>query len=202
MLYKRNEVSKINSKTTISEKTTLSTKQKLKESFLTLYSEKPLSGITIASITKKAGYNRCTFYNYYDDISCLLDEIEDELIGQIQEKLLELPENTIPYNLDMFFSQMLISFEKYGKTLYILLSKNGNAAFRQRLNKILKQHFRRLHANTIEDKKLEYILSFAISAGIGLMEHWYETGKKESMEDFLSFAQSLVANGIIGVTSS
>ncbi len=192
----------MNSKTTISEKTTLSTKQKLKESFLTLYSEKPLSGITIASITKKAGYNRCTFYNYYDDISCLLDEIEDELIGQIQEKLLELPENTIPYNLDMFFSQMLISFEKYGKTLYILLSKNGNAAFRQRLNKILKQHFRRLHANTIEDKKLEYILSFAISAGIGLMEHWYETGKKESMEDFLSFAQSLVANGIIGVTSS
>ena len=52
-----------------------------------LYRTKPVEKITVSEITRKAGYNRATFYDYFLDVYDLLEQIEEELINHIGEKI-------------------------------------------------------------------------------------------------------------------
>ena len=54
-------------------------KQKIKDAFLSIYSEKDLNQITIRDITNYAGVYRGTFYYYYADIFDLLEDIEKDM---------------------------------------------------------------------------------------------------------------------------
>lgn len=181
-------------KTAMSEQT----KQKLKETFLDCYARDGMLNITVGAITKKAGYNRSTFYNYYDDLHSMLDEIEDTVIEQVQIKMSEIFSDGIPENIRSVFPLILSIFEEYGNTLYILLGKNGDAAFRQRLRKTVKDFFREIFQDRISTEQLEYILTYIVSAGLGLIEHWYETDKQYSTEDFLKISHALLATGVLG----
>jgi len=49
------------------EHITRQTKQNIVDAFWELYCEKRIEKITIKDITIKAGYNRSTFYEYFND---------------------------------------------------------------------------------------------------------------------------------------
>ena len=52
------------------------TKANLRSAFWTLYTRKPIEKISIKEITDLAGYNRGTFYLYYNDVYDLFSQIE------------------------------------------------------------------------------------------------------------------------------
>ena len=54
------------------------TRKAIKESFMLLLNQKPLSKITVKEIVANCGINRNSFYYHYSDIPTLLEEI---LIG-------------------------------------------------------------------------------------------------------------------------
>ncbi len=66
------------------------TKANLKAAFWKLYTEKPIEKISIKQITDLAGYNRGTFYLYYEDVYDIFHQIEEELLNQIQN-IIETP---------------------------------------------------------------------------------------------------------------
>ena len=172
----------------------MQTKKKLKEAFISLYIKNGMSGITVNAVAKKAGCNRCTFYNHYETLQELLKEIEDEIIEQLQQVPLTISFDGYE-NINTFFSQMLETVELYGDTVYCLLGSNGDAAFRKRLQETIKKKFLQTTNKQIEVEKLEYLQTYVTSAVLGLVEHWYSTGKKYSTEEFLHITQALVANG-------
>lgn len=174
------------------------TKQKIQEAFLDLCMQRGLSDITISAVTKKAGCNRCTFYNYYDDMNGLLAETEDDLIGQLQEKMSELYSEGLPKDISAIFSILLTAFEEYGDILYTLLSEKGDPTFRNKLKQAAVSYFSTAQLDFPVRDKMDYVFCYAVSAWTGLIEHWYETGKKESTKDFLHLSQVLVANGVLG----
>ena len=53
------------------------TKDSLVKSFWSIYKEKDISNISATEIIKKAGYNRSTFYFYFDNVKSVLNYIED-----------------------------------------------------------------------------------------------------------------------------
>ena len=61
------------------------TKRNLRTAFWSLYAQKPLEKISVREITALAGYNRGTFYLYYQDVYDLLNQIEDELLDELQQ---------------------------------------------------------------------------------------------------------------------
>ncbi len=172
------------------------TKKALKSSFLELCEKNGMSGITVGAITKKAGYNRCTFYNYYTDIPEMLAEIENSILSEISERG-STQEFQIT-NINDAFEQFLSFFEAYGNTIYVLLSKSGNSDFRNRFKKTAFAIYRRAFAGKFDDEQIEYLLSFVSSSGLGLIEYWYETGKKYPTDEFLKLMQSLISTGIMG----
>ncbi len=172
------------------------TKKALKDSFLELYAKKGISGVTVGAITKKAGYNRCTFYNYYTDVAEMLEEIENSVLAEIQERL-STQELQIT-NINDAFEQFLTFFEGYGNTIYVLLSKGADSGFRNRFKESAFAIYRKALAGKLDEEQIEYLITYVSSCGLGLVEHWYETGRKYSTDEFLRLVQSLLSTGVMG----
>src|SRR5215469_3722405 len=62
------------------------TKQAILEAFCKIHSKKPIERITVQEITKKAGFNRCTFYQYFSDIYEIQDYIENDMLDYLRQK--------------------------------------------------------------------------------------------------------------------
>ncbi len=182
----------MNKKTMASELT----KKALKNSFLELCEKNGISSVTVGAITRKSGYNRCTFYNYYTDISEMLTEIEDDVLSEISERV-SAGEFLIA-NINEAFEQFLTFFEACGNTIYILLSKSGDSGFRNRFKESAFAIYRKALAGKLNAEQIEYLITYVSSAGLGLVEHWYETGKKCPTDEFLRLMQQLISTGIMG----
>ena len=59
------------------------TKGAIKQSFLKLLNQKPLSKITVKEIAEDCKINRNSFYYHYNDIPSLVEEILNEQIDEI-----------------------------------------------------------------------------------------------------------------------
>jgi AcrR family transcriptional regulator len=75
------------------------TKNNLRIAFWSLYAQKPIEKISIKEITELAGYNRGTFYLYYNDVYDLLHQIEEEILGKITDVLNDSLEKNDTFDL-------------------------------------------------------------------------------------------------------
>ena len=62
------------------------TQKAIKETFIALLEEHPLSDITVKNIVETCGINRNSFYYHYQDIPALIEEIVKEQAETIIQK--------------------------------------------------------------------------------------------------------------------
>ena len=63
------------------------TKRSIRMALTKLLASKPLGEITVTELCKAADINRKTFYNYYSDVSMVVDEIEDEIAQEFASSI-------------------------------------------------------------------------------------------------------------------
>ncbi len=68
------------------------------EAFLQLCQTLPCDKITVSQLTKKAGYNRSTFYAYFNNT--------DDLLKQLENELFQLVDTFLPHGLRIFRTGM------------------------------------------------------------------------------------------------
>ena len=61
------------------------TKMLIRKEFTELLKKKPIQEITVREICERTGINRSTFYNHYQDVYDLLEQIENEMLGELAE---------------------------------------------------------------------------------------------------------------------
>ena len=71
------------------------TKMMIRESFIQLLKEQPVSKITVTKICEIAEINRATFYKYYEDAFDLLQKLEQELLEEILNSLSQFEQLSI-----------------------------------------------------------------------------------------------------------
>ena len=59
------------------------TKKAIKESFIKLLNEKPLSQISVRMIVEDCGINRNSFYYHYQDMLALIEEIVHDQVSEL-----------------------------------------------------------------------------------------------------------------------
>ena len=64
-------------------------KREIKNSFIKLLTERPISQITVKDIVEDCGVNRNSFYYHFQDIPSLLEEIIVEMTAKVIENLPE-----------------------------------------------------------------------------------------------------------------
>lgn len=65
------------------ERVSKKTESSIKEAFVQLLDEKPLSKITVRDIVERCGINRNSFYYHYQDIPTLVEELVTEQVDRI-----------------------------------------------------------------------------------------------------------------------
>ena len=118
------------------------TKNNLRIAFWSLYAQKPIEKISIKEITELAGYNRGTFYLYYNDVYDLLHQIEEEILGKITDVLNDSLEKNDTFDLSGQMGILLDLMQTYETYAAVLLSDHGDPHFATRLKAVSYTHLR------------------------------------------------------------
>ena len=103
----------------------LKTRKLIKDTFIQMVSEKnKMSKITVSELVQRANISRATFYSHFDDIYSVMEEFEEELIGNFftNAKLLATD------NYEKFFDE-IFSFLKQNDENYKMMSRSDDVLF-------------------------------------------------------------------------
>ncbi|ANY65886.1 hypothetical protein BBD42_04940 [Paenibacillus sp. BIHB 4019] len=180
------------------DRRTRRTRQAIKAAFVSLILERGYEAVTILDVAKRADYNRGTFYKHFVGKEELLQEIRSEFLLGFAETLL------IPYEgmdlvkaEDIYPSalQLFDHIEKHKDEFQALLSVDRSFGFE--LYDVLRESMRRdMHITMDEGSPAldyEILLSYQMSAAMGVILYWEESGFK--------YSTSYMADQLIGLVN-
>jgi AcrR family transcriptional regulator len=170
------------------------TRQNIIDAFWALYCRNRIEKIRIKDITNKAGYNRGTFYEYFTDVYDVLGQIENSLIPALGElPPLSTPGGSFGMPLELFFEL----YEQRKKYYNVLLGENGDPGFAGRLKNSIKQIVMKSFTDkNTGGKELDYILEYALSAMIGVMNYWFRQEDALSNTELYELISRLTEQGV------
>ena len=190
----------------------LRTRQAIQAAFVDLVKEKGFDALSVTDITARANINRGTFYLHYTDKYDLLEQIEAGIIHNLQgiiqqASALDALDSTIlaePLPVMVEFFEYL---RDNAPLMHAVLGLRGDIAFQTRLKRAIEANiFNTGFFAPIKDENLlvprEYLLSYIISAHLGVIQLWLQKGCLESPREMalilsrLSFKGPLYASGI------
>ena len=147
------------------------TKQRIEAAFISLYREKEITKISVRDICEAASINRSTFYDYYEDIYCLQEEIETNLMTLMSERLAPVlmdPEH--PFDANRLIETMLrVSHENDNVPLLII--RRSNSVFMSRFIEYITSFMEDQFGTMSQPAKeqLVFCLHYHISGVIALL---------------------------------
>ena len=176
---------------------TAQTKQSMIEAFWQIAKIRGLGNVTISEITKKAGLNRGTYYVYFTDLNDLLYQAEDEIIQDLRTKMHAFAANGQP-DIRMLTTQATQTIGQYDEKLFLLLGRNGDPLFLDRLRREFSAVFATVMASQADALHGDYLIAYITSAFTGLLQYWYENGKSISLSELSEIAYGMVLHGVMG----
>lgn len=167
------------------------TKMMIRESFIQLLKEQPVSKITVTKICEMSEINRATFYKYYEDAFDLLQKLEQELLEEILNSLSQFEQLSIRES----FIQLLEHLKKRGEWFQIIGSSHGDPQFASRILSVCYENASFLiqkffpHLTGTQKKWLYYFLAHGYG---GLLGCWLDNGLQEPTEEIARFAEELL----------
>lgn len=176
------------------------TKKAIKNAFAELMSEKEISEITVKDIAETADVNRKTFYNYYNSVYDIVNEIENELVLAFDSVLSNIDfkqEMQNPYGIFEKLTDIINQdFDFYSR----LMKMNHNANLMQKLYVALKDRMKTsfLSQTEIEDSQLNIVVNYMISGMLSVYQSWFNSDRAESIEELSKTVSIMTFSGING----
>ncbi|MDQ0246652.1 AcrR family transcriptional regulator [Bacillus fengqiuensis] len=189
------------------------TKQALKESFISLLSEKGFQAVTVQDITKRADVNRATFYSHYQDKHDMLEQMIAEILQEFTDAINSTPVDSKSQAItkesrpNAAFVRMFEQIQKHADFYNVMLSKKGIPGFWRQMYGIIRECFyqRRLKLQP-DDQQLivpkDILSSFTSSSYLGMIMYWLESGMvytPEYMATQLTLLTSLGPSAAAGI---
>jgi len=165
------------------------TKKLLRDSLLTLMEEKPVSRISVTELCKIAGVNRGTFYSHYREPKDVLDNMEEELFGDISEIL-----STFSDPRDIFRA-ILMTLHRSRAVCRMLISHNGDPECISRIEKISLDYFEENLRNklNLDPITARYLHAFMFSGTVAVLREWLTNDPGRSPEEIADTITSMQA---------
>ena len=176
------------------------TRANIKEAFWRLYTAHALEKITVSGVCRLAGYNRSTFYAYFQDIRDVLDAIETELIEPDAFRAVVFNDLLSAGNVQHALKMFLALFERCDEYFSVLLGPGGDPAFREKLLSRLAAGFSQALPEGLT-KDLRYVLEYQNAGVMMMIARWYENGKDISPEALIDLLLDLTTHGTLAVFS-
>lgn len=183
------------------DRRTRKTKKAIRHAFAELLSQKDINDITIRDIADLADINRKTFYNYYSGIYQIVDEIENEIVSTYEKVLGEVDikrDLKNPYRIfERLTSIINTDLDFYG----YLLSVRENVSLVSKIVTMLKAKTKEaLHPQIeIDETTADIVLDYAISGMIAVYQQWFNSDRRQSIEEISSTISILFFQGFSGI---
>lgn len=166
------------------DRRSVKTKAAIKQAFLTLLNNKPISKITISEMSELADIGRGTFYSHYQDIYDLYREIETEMFDQFNRFYDESFPVQERHDI-MRFINKITDYIYQNKTLFVVMANPEDtlltpdkikAFFKGKiLQELLRENKYPNKPNVYEETE-----SLFIASGVfGVIEDWVVRGMEE-----------------------
>ena len=146
-------------------------KREIKNSFIKLLTERPISQITVKDIVEDCGVNRNSFYDHFQDIPSLLEEIIVEMTAKVIENLPE--ESTFEEKVTAALQE--INLNK--RMIYHIYGSSNREFYEKQLMKICEHVTRtyirsREYSERVDSKDLEFVISYLKCELFGQLIDW------------------------------
>lgn len=146
-------------------------KREIKNSFIKLLTERPISQITVKDIVEDCGVNRNSFYYHFQDIPSLLEEIIVEMTAKVIEKLPE--ESTFEEKV----TAALEEINSNKRMIYHIYGSSNREFYEKQLMKICEHVTRtyigsRDYSERVDSKDLEFVISYLKCELFGQLIDW------------------------------
>lgn len=177
------------------------TKKAIYRAFAQLLSEKNINDITIKDIADRADINRKTFYNYYDGIYELTDEIENKIIDSFEKVIREHNVNELLHNPNKMFDELVKIINSDFDFYQHLISVESNSNLVSKLFISLKSRAKEVISeySVLNDATLDIVLDFVVSGMFTVFQRWFNSSKEHSLDDMAKIVATLSYNGINGL---
>lgn len=177
------------------------TKKAIYRAFAQLLSEKNINDITIKDIADRADINRKTFYNYYDGIYELTDEIENKIIDSFEKVIREHNVNELLHNPNKMFDELVKIIDSDFDFYQHLISVESNSNLVSKLFISLKSRAKEVISeySVLDEATLDIVLDFVISGMFTVFQRWFNSSKEHSLDDMAKIVATLSYNGINGL---
>ncbi|TCZ73793.1 TetR/AcrR family transcriptional regulator [Paenibacillus albiflavus] len=179
----------------------------IKNVFTELIDEIGFDAVTVKNITDKANINRSTFYLHYRDKYDLLEKSEEEIIQKIEEISKSIRRLT-PKELNNLYSDnkpfpFVIKLAEYFRDnaafLKVILGPKGDLSFQEKIKTILEKNIvenvRAIFGEGTFHVPIDVFMAYIISAHVGSILHWLNTGMKQSPEEIATIIFNLTFQG-------
>ncbi len=179
-------------------------KRDAKAEFLTafwkLYEKKELEKISIRELCQTAGYNRTTFYVYYDDIYDLLDKAIESIFLPIREEIIRRIDFSRALQVSAFGEIFLQALRKEDTHIELLFKRHHYLLLGEKLKKEWMALLREKYSGReVDFSFLEYVLEYQLSAVMGVIKYWLQTGKKLSQQELVRRIYRISENGVFSI---
>jgi AcrR family transcriptional regulator len=181
------------------------TKRSVRMALIKLLASKPLGEITVTELARAADINRKTFYNYYSDVSMVVDEIENEIAEDFASAIHDIDFREISREPSEIFLTLARLIEKDLEFYANVFAAEGQASLLQKIVAPLKQQLWISFSDQIGPDRgdlaeFEFLLEYAVSGMIAVYQKWFNTGRKQDIEDLSRKLSVLTFNGINGLS--
>lgn len=167
------------------------TKKIIRETFVSLLGQMPISKITVKEICEKAEINRATFYKYYDNPYDLMDKIEKETLDSLEARINSRASDSL---VDIF--RIVLTDISEQSSLYMtLFSENGDEMFKKRLFSYCYQDNIITILNAFPDMpkhRQDWLYYFIAEGCNGVLNKWLEGNMAEDIEDVVTFLNEMI----------
>jgi len=156
------------------------TKKAIKDTFIQLLNDRPLSQITVKDIVEKCGINRNSFYYHFHDIPSLIEEIVTEEADRIITEYQTLD------SLEMGFNAAIDFAKKHRRAILHIFKSVNRDIFEQYLWKVcdyvVVSFCKTVFAEQpISEDDRDIIIQFYKAQCFGMVIDWLRTGMKDDV---------------------
>lgn len=172
------------------------TKMVLKNSLIEILNEKPIEKITVKEICDHADINRGTFYSHYSDQFDLYNNVIDELLNGIFERMSILTDEGVTReDIHESITSVYDYISENFKLVKVLLDGRIEYNIEKRIRDVVKK----IYLDKINDVDLELVntaYSFVASGILGLVKYWINSGMKKSSSEMADYSRMLTLGGL------
>ncbi|NLJ95246.1 MAG: TetR family transcriptional regulator [Clostridiaceae bacterium] len=175
------------------------TKRAIRSALKTLLTKKDLDEITVKEISEVAEINRKTFYNHYDDMYHLVEEIEDEMVDVFTEALNQFDFSNLDDSHE-FFHQIHYIFDNKTSLRTHLKTLGFRTSVVQKVTTAMKKSLMDILSNKLDlDKNVLAIsIEYWAAGTIAVFERWYRDDINLEVEQIIDTLENLSYHGFLG----